>query len=135
MLTILIVEDNLTFRRSLREMLGERFPAIKLEEAGDAAEGFRIVQVIRPDLVFIDVRLPGENGLELTRRIKKEYSETNVIVITNHDLAEYREAAYRYGADHFIPKADLNWDDLTALVESLLLKGQSHPGGVWTGSQ
>ncbi len=86
-------------------------------------------------MIFIDIRLPGETGLELTRRIKKEHRQIPIIVITNHDLAEYREAAFRYGADHFIPKADLNWDDLTSLVESILLKESLQPGGAWTNGQ
>jgi CheY-like chemotaxis protein len=116
-------------------MLCSRFPAVRVEEAGDAPEGFRIVQSRLPELIFIDIRLPGETGLELTRRIKKEHRQIPVIVITNHDLTEYREAAFRYGADHFIPKAELNWDDLTSLVESILPEAGLSRGGAWTGGQ
>ena len=52
----------------------------------------------------MDISLPGESGLNFTGKIKKEYSNIIIIVLTNYDLQEYREAAYQYGADYYMSK-------------------------------
>jgi DNA-binding NarL/FixJ family response regulator len=122
MSTILIVEDNLSFRESLNEALSSQFPATRIMEASNAVEALRAVSVAPPDLMFVDIRLPGETGLEVTRKVKQDHPEIQVVVITNYDLAEYREAARRYGADHFVHKGSASWSEITALVKSLLSK-------------
>src|SRR5512147_1892023 len=88
----LIVEDNTSFRRILKDILLRRFPAMSVEEATEGVEALQKVAALTPDLIFMDVRLPGENGLELTRRIKKDHSEITVVILTSYDLPEYREA-------------------------------------------
>jgi len=52
----------------------------------------------------MDIRLPGENGLELTKKIKKNYPDITVVIVTSYDLPEYREAARESMADYFVPK-------------------------------
>ncbi|RPI99103.1 MAG: response regulator, partial [Deltaproteobacteria bacterium] len=66
MCKILIVEDNATFRQMLKEMLYSRFPTMKIAEEPDGRELFPEMDAFHPDIVFMDIRLPGENGLELT---------------------------------------------------------------------
>ena len=51
----------------------------------------------------MDIRLPGENGLELTKRIKMNYPDIIMVILTNYDLPEYREAARESMADYFVP--------------------------------
>jgi two-component system response regulator NreC len=120
MVTILIVEDSPAYRQSLKEMLGARFPSARVEEAADGAEAWRSIATKLPDLIFMDVRLAGENGLDLTKRIKQDHHQLPIIIITNYDLAEYREAAYENGADYFLPKESTNWQQIAAIVESLV---------------
>ena len=67
-----------------------------------------------------DIKLPGGNGLQLTQKIKAKYSEVVVIVLTSYDFPEYREAAFRYGANHFMVKVLSTNDEILALVESIL---------------
>jgi len=131
MFTALIVEDNRTFRHFLRDMLHERFPRMRLQEASDGESALKMVKKGLPDLIFMDIRLPGESGLEITRQIKRDYPGVPVIIITNHDLAEYREAAFRYGADFFIAKGSSSWEEITGFVESILSKRghQDTPAG------
>ena len=119
MFDILIVEDNTTFRKSLNEMLTDRFSGIRVREASDASEALGVVERKKPDLIFMDVRLPGVNGLDLTRKIKNAYCDITIIMLTNYDLEEYREAAERYGADHFIPKGTSSREDIIRLVETI----------------
>lgn len=119
MFTTLIVEDNLSFRQSLRTMLSERFPEMNVAEAEDAKEALERINAPLPDLVFMDIRLPGGNGLELTGKIKENHSRTTVIILTSYDLPEYREAAREYGADFFIVKDSTSLEEIRVLVESV----------------
>jgi DNA-binding NarL/FixJ family response regulator len=101
---ILIVEDNALFLQFLKETLRSRFPSIDILEAANGEEAMQKIKTLPPDAIFMDLRLPGENGLELTKKIKAKYPDIIVVIITNYDLPEYREAAYQCGADHFLSK-------------------------------
>jgi DNA-binding NarL/FixJ family response regulator len=121
MLDILIVEDNAAFRESLCQLLARRFPALRVREAADCDAAMRHALAVRADLVFMDLRLPQCNGLDLTRTIKALSADTCVCVLTSHAALEYREAALRHGADHFMVKGETTEADAVALVESYLL--------------
>ncbi len=118
-LKILIVEDNDSFRQVLKENLHSRFPSIEIFEAADGGKVLQIVEAESPNLVFMDIQLPGENGLSLTQKIKARYPQISVVIITTYDIPEYREAAFRYGANRFLPKDSLEWEEIEAAVESL----------------
>ena len=120
MLNTLIVEDNANFRRVLKNNLETFFPSMVIHEAAEGNEALQKVDTFRPELIFMDIGLPGENGLQLTQRIKTSYPDTKVIILTSHDTLEYREAAIRCGANCFITKGSLNWEQLETLVKSLV---------------
>jgi CheY-like chemotaxis protein len=101
---ILLVEDNAFFLQFLKETLHARLPSVDILEAPNGEEAMRKIKALMPDAIFMDLRLPGENGLELTQKIKAQYPDTIVVILTNYDLPEYREAAYQSGADHFVSK-------------------------------
>jgi len=101
---VLIVEDNAFFLQFFRETLHSRFPSMEISQAANGEEAMQKIEILRPEVVFMDVRLPGESGLELTKKIKAQYPDIIVVIITNYDLPEYREAAYESRADHFISK-------------------------------
>lgn len=122
MLKTLIVEDNAPFRQSLREMLCERFPAMVVDEAENGEEAMQKVEESLPHLVFVDIKLPDENGLEVTRKIKARHSATKVIILTSYDLPEYREAADQYGADYFLAKGSSSREEIMALVDDISSK-------------
>ncbi len=115
---ILIVEDNDLFRQTLRKSLQMSFPGVTIDEATNKAEALQRVQAFFPDLIFMDIRLPGENGLRLTQRIKAVYPDIIIFILTTYDSPECREAAFRYGADRFIAKESLNPRGLEELVRS-----------------
>ena len=119
MLKTLIVDDSATFLKTFKGALCEHFPFMLIEEALDATEALQKIKAFLPDLIFMDIRLPGESGLELTRRIKTSHPEIAIIILTAYDLREYREAAYDGGADAFIPKSSLNLADIAALIKSV----------------
>jgi CheY-like chemotaxis protein len=116
---VLIVEDSNLFRQLLKETLHDRFPSIGIYEATDGVEALRKVEAFLPDLIFMDIRLPGENGLELTKRIKTLHPNMIVIILTAYDLPEYREVSRQY-ADYFFSKGSSTTDNIFALVQSIL---------------
>ena len=119
MFKILIVEDSPIFRRSLKEILCTRFPSLVVAEAADGKEALEQVEAAPPDLIFMDIKLPGVSGLELTKKIKTGHPKINIIILTNYDIPEYRQAAYQYGANYFISKSSSSRQEMVALVESI----------------
>jgi DNA-binding NarL/FixJ family response regulator len=116
----LVVEDSAIFRTLLKETLQSRFPTMEILEAADGREAMRQIVDHPPDLIFMDIKLPGENGLDLTARIKTEYPHVTVIVLTSYDTPEYREAAVQAKADHFLAKGSSSREGILTLVESVL---------------
>lgn len=122
MFRTMLVEDNLSFRQILKDNLQDLFPSMRIIEAGDWAEAFQRIDFHPPDLIFMDVRLPGENGLELTRKIKADHPGIIVIILTSYESPEYREAAKRNKADYFFSKDAITNNDIFTLVKSIVLK-------------
>jgi two-component system response regulator YesN len=112
---ILIVEDNAFFLQFLKETLYSRFPSMDILEATDGEEALKRIETSSPDIILMDLRLPGKNGLELTKRIKAEHPNIIFVVITNYDFPEYREAAYQCKVDHFLTK-----DSFLKMIKSIL---------------
>jgi len=120
---VLVVEDSTIFRTLLKETLQSRFPSMEIFEAADGEGAMQQIAAHLPDLIFMDVKLPGENGLDLTARIKAEYPRVIVVVLTSYDTPEYREAAVKAKADHFLAKGSSSREGILTLVESVLRGG------------
>jgi len=112
---ILIVEDNRFFFQFLKETLHLRLPSTDMLEATNGEEAMEKIKAFSPEAILMDLRLPGENGLELTKKIKAQYPNIIIVILTNYDLPEYREAAYQSGADHFVSK-----DSFLSIIGSVL---------------
>jgi DNA-binding NarL/FixJ family response regulator len=117
---VLVVEDSTIFRTLLKETLQSRFPSMEILEAVDGEEAMKEITARLPDLIFMDVKLPGENGLDLTAKIKGKYPDVIVIVLTSYDTPEYREAAVKAKANHFLAKGSSSREGILTLVESIL---------------
>ncbi len=118
-LKVLIVEDSTLFRELFKKTLHDRFPSIEIHEAVNGEEAFQEIETSRPDLIFMDIRLPGENGLELTKKVKAQYPNIIIIILTGYDLPEYREFSSQY-ADYFFSKDSATTENIFTLVESIL---------------
>ncbi len=114
---ILIVENDDLFRQTFKTTLQGSFPTIAIGEAASGIVALQKVDAIPPDLIFMDIRLPGENGLLVTEKIKANYKDVTIAMLTSYDLAEYRQAAARCGADCFITKDSMKWDQISAMVK------------------
>ena len=122
MFRTMLVEDNLIFRESLRDSLRLKFPSIEIIEAGNGAEALEKTDSLSPNLIFMDIRLPGQSGLELTEKIKTLHPEIMITVLTDYDIPEYREAAARFKAYHFFSKDSMTIEKIIPLVRSVLSK-------------
>ena len=122
---ILIVEDNSNFRGTLKGMLQQRFPTVCFEEAKEGTEALNKLTSFSPDLIFMDIGLPGQNGLVLTKEIKESYPEAAVIILTNYDLPEYREAARLSGADYFFSKGSSGTQEILTIVEYIIMRNKT----------
>ena len=123
----LLVEDNVSFRYALSDILLSYFPLIGVEEAGNGAEALTIVECLRPNIIFMDIQLPGENGLEVTKEIRLVYDDIVIVILTSYDLPEYRQQAFRNGADCFLSKGDDScMEDILARVEEAVARKPRH---------
>ena len=124
MLNILIIDDNASFRESFRDILSQHFPAMHIEEGADTKGAIEKITEYPPDLIFVDIELAEENGLELIRRIRTAHAAPVIAIFTNYDLPEYRDASRDSGANYFFSKGDSSVEEVLALVDSVLFERQ-----------
>jgi YesN/AraC family two-component response regulator len=125
-LRILLVEDNRIYREVFKDFLRQQFQGISIDEAKNGDEALQKIKATPPDLIFMDIRLPGTSGLQLTQMIKKEYPSIHIAMLTGYDVLEYRQAAAQYGACGFLVKESLKWEEVEALVKSITVAGNSY---------
>jgi len=101
---IAIVDDDPLVRMGLRAILASVEEWEVVGEAGDGAEAVTLVEKDNPDLVLMDIRMPGMDGLEATRRILESGSDTKILILTTFEVDEYVFEAMRAGASGFILK-------------------------------
>ena len=115
---LLVVDDQARVRAGFRMILEAQPDLEVLAEAGDGAEAIELARLHHPDVVLMDIRMPGLNGLAATRTILAERPETRVLVLTTFDVDEYVYEALHAGASGFLLK-DLGRDELVAAVRIL----------------
>ncbi len=120
--SVLIVENNDFFRRSFKEILKMYIPSLSVDESVDGSDALTKINQSPPDVVFMDIRLPGKNGLELTREIKGIHPNLVISILTSYDFPEYRKAAEEYGVDHFLLKDALTGAEIAAMVRAAIEK-------------
>ncbi|WP_035803426.1 response regulator [Kitasatospora mediocidica] len=104
MTTVLIVDDQPLQRFGFRMLLESTPDTEVVGEAGHGAEAVRQAASLRPDVILMDVRMPGMDGIEATRRIIAAGGRSRILVLTTFDLDEYAHAALRAGASGFLLK-------------------------------
>ncbi len=95
---ILLVDDQQLLRLGFRMLLETQADLEVVGEAGDGTEALRLVGQTGPDVVLMDVRMPGMDGIQATEQITTQYPQTRVLVLTTFDLDQYAFAALRAGA-------------------------------------
>ncbi|MEU9450466.1 response regulator transcription factor [Streptomyces sp. NPDC048277] len=118
MTTVLIVDDQALQRLGFSMLLEQQPDLSVVGEAGHGAEAVRKAAELRPDVVLMDIRMPGMDGIEATRRIVQSGGRSHVLVLTTFDLDEHAYAALRAGASGFLLKDALP-DELVAGIRAV----------------
>ena len=118
MTTVLIADDHSLQRLGFRMLLESQDDMTVAGEAADGAEAVRLVARLHPDVVLMDVRMPGLDGIEATRRITSAGGRTRVLILTTFDLDEYAFSGLRAGASGFLVK-DAQPAELLAGIRSV----------------
>jgi len=122
---VLIADDSAAFRNAFGLFL-DRLPQVEVVgTAEDGEHALTLVASLRPDLVLMDMKMPRLNGLQATRKIRAEFPDVRVIMISLHDSEELKAASVAAGADRFIPKLSLR-EELPGALAQLF---PARPGG------
>ncbi|MFC5931599.1 DNA-binding response regulator [Cryobacterium melibiosiphilum] len=101
---VLLVDDQPLLRMGFRMVLDAETDLTVVGEAGDGAEAIRLAHALVPDVILMDVRMPGVDGIEATRRIVSTGSASRIVILTTFDLDEYAFGGLRAGASGFLLK-------------------------------
>jgi len=115
---IMLVDDQALLRVGFRMVLEAEDDLVVVAEAGDGAAAIQQAAEARPDVILMDVRMPGIDGIEATRRITASQPGSRVIVLTTFDLDEYAFGALRAGASGFLLK-DARPSELVAAIRAV----------------
>ncbi|KUO20537.1 response regulator [Streptomyces dysideae] len=118
MTTVLIADDQPLQRLGFRMLLESQDDMTVLTEAVNGSEAVRLTAELHPDVVLMDVRMPGLDGIEATRRIIASGDRTRVLILTTFDLDEYAYAGLRAGASGFLVK-DAQPEELLAGIRAV----------------
>ena len=114
---VLLVDDNPEFLEAATRFVATEPRIEVVGQALSGQEAVRETDKLQPDLVLMDYVMPDMNGIEATREIKIRAAVSRVVILTMHDLQEYRSQAEAAGADGFIAKADFGRDLLPLLAK------------------
>jgi DNA-binding NarL/FixJ family response regulator len=117
-ISVLLADDQPLLRRGFRMILEAEDGLAVTGEAGDGAEAVELARRVKPDVVLMDIRMPGTDGIEATRRITEAQPDVRVLVLTTFDLDEYAFGALRAGASGFLLK-DVRPHELVAAVRTV----------------
>jgi len=117
---IVIVDDHPLFRKGLEQLINSSDDAFHIcGEAGDAAEGMSVIRELKPDLVIVDLSLPGANGIELIKNVRFEFPKLPVLILSMHDESLYALRALRAGAQGYVMKQEALENVIVAIREVL----------------
>jgi DNA-binding NarL/FixJ family response regulator len=112
---VLVVDDHAFIRRGVQSIL-HAFPQWELcGEADNGNDAIRLSDSLKPEVIIMDISMPGLNGIEATRAIHKNHPETKVILLTLHNNDEMVKTAFRAGASGYLLKGDAEKELVKAL--------------------
>ncbi len=118
---ILIVDDSILVRRSLIKLLDRIRGDLEVSEAVNAAEGTRLAKKILPDLIIIDIMMPGGSGFDILQVVTKFDVPPITIVLSKFSTDKFKEEAVKQGADHFFDKST-EFEKVVEIVEEQVNK-------------
>jgi DNA-binding NarL/FixJ family response regulator len=116
---VLLVEDHVVLRQGIKALFADEPDVEVVGEAGDGRTALQCVSELRPDVVLMDISMPGLNGIEATRQIRQDYPEIRVVVLSMHSNEEYVFQVLRAGASGYVLKQSDSSEVLTAIRAAL----------------
>jgi DNA-binding NarL/FixJ family response regulator len=101
---ILIIDDSEMIRKRLFCSLSEMADVSVAGQASNTRDGYDLFYSLNPDIIILDIQMPGGSGIKLLEKIKQESPETVVIMLTNYPYQAYRQHCEKLGADFFLDK-------------------------------
>ena len=115
---VLIVDDSAIVRERLRAVISKITEAKDISYAEDVPEAISSVQKLNPEVVILDIEMPGGSGIDVLREIKKGNQPPLVVVLTNYPYPQYRKKCMDAGADFFFDKST-EFDKVTEVLKQL----------------
>jgi DNA-binding NarL/FixJ family response regulator len=126
-LRILIADDNGMIRRGVARVLSTEVSWDVCGEAKDGAEALLKAKQLTPDLILLDISMPGINGLEVARRLRRDSYPAKILILSQNDAGPLMPSAIAAGADGCVDKSRMG-TDLLAAIKNI----ESAPAGDWT---
>ena len=117
--SILFVEDHEPVRHSLLDLVTTGFPGLECHQAASGEEAIELATRHRPEVVLMDILLPGISGIQATREIRRRSPHSKIVIVSILDTAAHRADAMDAGAVAYVAKADLGRDLLPMLARLL----------------
>ncbi len=115
---VVLVDDHPLFRQGLRSLLDTIDSIEVIGEAGDGEEALALTAELMPDLVVMDISMPGQDGLEATRQIKEFYPQVKVIMLSGHADSIFVDQALKAGAEGYVYK-DAAFDEMSIAIDAV----------------
>jgi DNA-binding NarL/FixJ family response regulator len=125
MLTVFIADDSVLIRGRLKETLDEYDSIEVIGESGNTKQAITEIRQLNPDVVIIDIRMPGGGGLPILKDLKKREPKRIAIILTAFPLPQYRQAYMEAGADFFFDKTQDIQKLIDVLVELAMAQGDT----------
>ncbi|MDZ4246348.1 MAG: response regulator transcription factor, partial [Dehalococcoidia bacterium] len=112
---VFLTDDHIILREGIRSLL-KKVPDMELVgEAGEGAEAVKKVEHLKPDVVLMDITMPGLNGLEATRQILKKNPQIKVLILTMHETGQYLSQMLQVGASGYVVKTTASTELIAAI--------------------
>jgi|WetSurMetagenome_2_1015567.scaffolds.fasta_scaffold00014_36 DNA-binding NarL/FixJ family response regulator len=112
---VVIADDSSLMRDRIKKLLAGTEENVMVFEAENGDDAIQSIRENKPDLVILDIRMPGMNGIEVLKRIKEDNTKIIVCILTNYPFQQYRQKCIELGADYFFDK-NLEFEKILDLV-------------------
>jgi len=105
-MNVVLIDDSLLVRERIANIIS-KLPGVQvIGEAGNSLEAIKVVRKMKPDVVILDIKMPGESGMQVLRKLKNKFEELKIIMLTNYPYSQYKVECLKDGADYFLSKSD-----------------------------